>query len=52
MTRAATFLYSTVCLFAASRILLAADWHSDWESALQKARSEGNLSWRFRPAPN
>ena len=50
MTRAAAFLYSTVCLFAASRISLAADWHSDWESALQKARSEGKLVLAIPPS--
>ena len=50
MTRAAAFLYSTVCLFAASRISLAADWHSDWESVLQKARSEGKLVLAIPPS--
>src|SRR5262245_63201122 len=53
MTRAAAFLYAMmVCLLAATRLSLAAEWQSEWESALQKARARENLSWQFHPAPN
>jgi iron(III) transport system substrate-binding protein len=52
MTRtAAAFFYSTiVCLLAASRLSFAAEWRSEWESALQKAKSEGKLVLAIPPS--
>src|SRR5215813_10884552 len=51
MTRAAAFLYAMmVCLLAATRLSLAAEWQSEWESALQKAKGEGKLVLAIPPS--